>query len=280
MAHKQARSPWKQGFLLCILFASLAVTLSACGGSGSLVLGATTSVQDSGLLDALVRSFHEKTGYEVKPIVGGSGQVLELARKGEVDVILTHAPEDEARLVAEGAGVDRRPVMQNRFLIAGPPADPAGVAGAGTLGEAFRRIAAKKQTFISRGDNSGTHQRELAVWKDIGVDPHGQAWYQESAVGQGQNLLVASDKGAYALVDRSTFVTFKKRVDLSVYVTDSQQPNVYSVIRVNPEKHSNVNSEAATAFSDFITSAEAQRLIGSFGVDEYGEALFQPIAAQ
>lgn len=280
MAHKQARSLWKQGFLLCILFAALAAVFSACGDSGSLVLGATTSVQDTGLLDALVRSFHDRTGYDVKPIVGGSGQVLELARKGEVDVILTHAPEDEARFMADGEGAGRRPVMQNRFLVVGPPADPAGVAGAGTLGEAFRRIAAKKQAFISRGDNSGTHQRELAVWKDVGVDPRGQAWYQESAVGQGQNLLVASDKGAYALVDSSTFATFNKRVELAVYVTDTQKPNVYSVIRVNPEKHPDVNSEAATAFSDFITSAETQRLIGSFGVDEYREALFEPISGQ
>jgi tungstate transport system substrate-binding protein len=280
MSHALGRAPWKQGFLLFILVAPLAAMFSACGDSGSLVLGATTSVQDTGLLDALVRSFHDKTGYDVKPIVGGSGQVLELARKGEVDVVLTHAPEDEARFMTDGEGVDRRPVMQNLFLVAGPPADPAGVAGAGTLGEAFRRIAAKQQAFISRGDNSGTHQRELAVWKTVGVDPRGQAWYQESAVGQGQNLLVASDKGAYALVDSSTFATFKKRAALAAYVTDSQQPNVYSVISVNPEKHSNVNSGAAKAFSDFVTSAEGQQLIGRFGVDQYGEALFEPIAGQ
>ena len=280
MARRQPRAPWKARSVICLLFASLAVTLSACGGSGGLILGATTSVQDTGLLDALVRSFHDRTGLDVKPIVGGSGQVLELARKGEVDVVLTHAPADEARFMADGEGVERRPVMQNLFLVVGPPADPAGVAGAGTLGEAFRRIAAQKQAFISRGDNSGTHQRELDVWKDTDVDPHGQAWYQESAVGQGQNLLVASDKGAYALVDSSTYATFKKRVDLAVYVTDSQEPNVYSVIRVNPDKHSNVNNEAARAFADFVTSTETQRLIGSFGVDEYGQALFEPVTGQ
>jgi tungstate transport system substrate-binding protein len=264
------------------LFAAVFVTvftllLGSCGGGSDkeLILGATTSVQDTGLLDEIIRAFEEITDYDVTPVVGGSGQTLETARRGEFDVVLTHSPDDEDTFIADGQGLDRRPVMYNSFLIAGPENDPAGVAGATSMGEAFQRIASGEHMFISRGDNSGTHRREQAIWENLGIDPDGQSWYQVSSTGQGQNLLVAADKRAYTLTDSSTLKVFAKRSGLAALVTDREQPNFYSVIRVSPEKHSNVNAAAGIAFAEFITSVAGQCLIAEFGVEEYGESLFE-----
>ncbi len=257
------------------LAAALALAFVACGGgSDTLVLGATTSLQDTGLLDELVRAYEQQSGYDVKSVVGGSGQILEMARRGEIDVVITHSPEEEERFVKDGDGVDRRPVMENYFLLAGPPDDPAGVTNVTTLSEAFRLIANARLTFISRGDNSGTNVRELSVWREAGIDPHGQSWYQESAAGQGQNLLLASEKGAYTLVDSSTFTVFAQRVRLAAFAIDHQNPNVYSVTRVNAQKHSSVNGQAAIAFADFVTSIDGRCLIANFGREKYGESLF------
>lgn len=247
-----------------------------CGGGGrsTLLLGATTSVQDAGLLDEIVTAFEAESGYDVTPVVGGSGQILEMARNGEFDVIITHSPEDERAFIDDGEGVGDQPFMENYFLVAGPHDDPAGAANVTTHAEVFQAIARTGQTFISRGDNSGTHKRELSIWKEAGVDPTGESWYQESAAGQGQSLLIASEKGAYTLVDSSTFITFAERVDLAAYGIDRAEPNVYSVIRVSPEKHPGVSTEAALAFASFLTSIEGRCLIANFGVAEYGEALF------
>jgi tungstate transport system substrate-binding protein len=260
------------GAIFVVAFGLVAVS---CGDDDkSLVLGATTSVQDSGLLDEVIQAFEAETNYEVTPVVGGSGQIMETARKGEFDVIITHSPVDEERFITDGEGVDRRPFMENYYLLAGPPADPAAVAVTATLTKAFSRLASREAEFLSRGDNSGTHVRELAIWEEAGVDPVGESWYRESAVGQGQNLLVASEKGAYTLVDSSTFVAFRDKVELREYVVDRQEPNVYSAIRVNPEKHAGVNSAAAIAFVDFLRSLAGQCLIDEFGRTEYGESLF------
>ena len=255
--------------------------LAACTGRSDLLLGATTSLQDTGLLDELVAAFETESGYRVAaitPIVAGSGQVLELARRGEVDVVLTHSPAAEKQFIAEGQGIDRRPVMENEFLVVGPRDDSAGISDALTPAQAFARIAQGGHTFISRGDGSGTHMRELTIWQEAGIDPHGRPWYQESATAQGQNLLIASDKAAYTLVDSATFRVFQDRVQLADLFVDEEAPNVYSVIRVNPEKHPGVNADAAQAFADFLTSPEGQRLIADFGVEEYGESLFIPTA--
>jgi len=191
---------------------------------------------------------------------------------------MTHSPADEAKFVADGEGLEPHKVMENYFIVAGPPDDPAGVAGASTPGEAFRAIARAEAPFLSRGDNSGTHRRELSIWKSLGIEPSKHGWYQESAVSQGQNLLVASDKGAYTLVDSSTFITLRDRVDLSAFVTDTETPNVYTVTLVNPANHSRVNAEAARAFATFLTSPRGQRIIGEFGREEFGQALFVPVA--
>lgn len=261
------------------LLALTVLAAAACGGGSGdkeLILGATTSVQDSGLLDELVRAFEDISDYDVKPIVGGSGQTLETARQGEFDVILTHSPADEDKFIADGEGLDKRIVMRNFFLIAGPEDDPAGVKDADTLNEAFQRIASGERQFISRGDNSGTHRREVSIWEEIGIQPEGQSWYEESSTGQGQNLLVASDKGAYTLADSSTFTVFGERVDLKALLTDIEEPNIYSLIRISTDKHPNVNAAGAVAWVEFLTSVAGQCLIADFGAEEYGASLFEP----
>jgi len=257
----------------------LALVASSCGGAdNNLILGATTSIQDTGLLDEIVRAFEGVTDYHVKPSVGGSGEVLAKARRGELDVIMTHSPAEEDKFIADGEGLDKRPVMQNFFLIAGPEGDPAGVRGAGNMSEAFKRIAGAEETFVTRGDQSGTHIRELSIWAEAGITPQGQSWYRESSTGQGQNLIVASDKDAYTLVDSSTFTVFEKKVGLRALLTDGAKPNVYSVIRVASDRHQNVNAAGAIAFAEFITSPAGQCVIADFGTQVYGKSLFQPVA--
>jgi tungstate transport system substrate-binding protein len=270
------------------MLAVLTLVLTACGAKSenTVVLGATTSVSDSGLLDELISAFEDQSDatvtppvtYKVTPVIGGSGQIIEQARRGELDVILTHSPADEAKFVTDGEGLEPRKVMENYFIVAGPPDDPAGVAGTSTLGEAFRAIARAEASFISRGDNSGTHRRELAIWTSLGIEPGKHGWYQESAVSQGQNLLVASDKGAYTLVDSSTFITLRDRVDLNAFVTDTETPNVYTVTLVNPANHGRVNADAARAFATFLIRARGQQVIAEFGQDEFARALFVPLA--
>jgi len=264
---------------LAVLLTSLALLASSCGGDDNeLILGATTSIQDTGLLDEIVRAFEGVTDYHVKPSVGGSGEVLAQARRGELDIIMTHSPADEDKFIADGEGLDKRPIMRNFFLIAGPEADPAEVRDAGSMSEAFKRIAGTQSAFISRGDQSGTNIRELSIWDQLGIAPEGQPWYQESSTGQGQNLVVASDKDAYTLVDSSTFTVFEKRVGLRALLTDTEKPNVYSVIRVASDKHQNVNATGAIAFAEFSTSPAGQCVIGDFGMEEYGKSLFEPAA--
>jgi tungstate transport system substrate-binding protein len=145
------------------------------------------------------------------------------------------------------------------------------------LSESFERIASGEHRFVSRGDNSGTHRREVSIWEEVGVQPVGQSWYEESSTGQGQNLLVASDKGAYTLVDSSTFTVFGERVDVQSLLTDTDEPNIYSLIRISTDKHPNVNAAGAVAFVEFLTSVAGQCLIADFGVEEYGESLFEPV---
>jgi tungstate transport system substrate-binding protein len=254
-----------------------AVTFAGCGDSKQeLILGATTSVQDAGLLDPLVAAFEDSYDFDVKPIVGGSGQTLEQAKQGEMDVIMTHSPSDEAQFLEDGFGIDRTPVMQNFFLIAGPEDDPAGVKDTATMEEAFEKIAAGEHGFVSRGDNSGTHRREQSIWEGLEIDPIGNSWYTESAIGQGQNLLVASEGDAYTLVDSSTFVAFQERVSIVELLRDEDKPNIYSVIRLNPDKLDQVNAEGGDAWLEFMTG-EAQGLIATFGAEDYEAPLFEQV---
>lgn len=263
-------------------FLIVAFLLSSCNLAPSqnhdLLLVSTTSTQDSGLLDVLLPAFTEKTGYNVQLVAVGSGQALKIGEQGNADVILLHSPNAEKEFVARGFGIDRRLVMHNDFVIVGTPSDPAGIRGESPV-EAFKKIHAAGATFVSRGDDSGTHVKELALWANAGLTPPVESWYLETGQGQGATLSIASEKSGYALTDRGTFLAYKANVDLEILVEgDPFLLNVYHVITVNPEKHPSVNIEGARAFADFITSPEGQSMIAEFGVDEFGEPFFFPDA--
>jgi tungstate transport system substrate-binding protein len=248
--------------------------------STTVILSTTTSTQDSGLLDVLVPLFEEKTGRTVKTLSVGTGQALALAAKGEADVALVHAPALEKRYVAEGKLLNRRLVMYNDFVIIGPAGDPAKIKGLPRAVDAMKRIAESRSRFVSRGDRSGTHILERALWKQAGVEPRG-AWYIESGQGMGQTLGIAGDRRAYTLTDRATYLAFQKRIALPVLIEkDGPLRNIYSVLEVNPASGPRINAAGGKAFAEFMLSAETQAVIRTFGVDKYGQPLFVPIAGK
>jgi tungstate transport system substrate-binding protein len=257
----------------------LTLAVSARGQSHVVILSTTTSTQDSGLLDVLVPMFEKQTGLTVKTISVGTGQALALAARGEADVTLAHAPSVERKYVDEGKMRNRRLVMYNDFVIIGPEDDPAKVKG-GKAAEALRRIAATQSRFVSRGDKSGTHVLELALWKQAGVEPRAP-WYIESGQGMGATLGIASDRRAYTVTDRGTYLAFQKRIALPILVEkDRPLLNVYSVMEVNPANGPRVNAAGGKAFADFMLSPEVQAAIRTYGVDKYGQPLFVPIAGK
>lgn len=240
-------------------------TVTIPQGNRIIILATTTSAKHSGLLNILIPIFEKETRYIVRTIAVGTGQALAMGRKGEADVLLVHAPEEEERFVAEGYGIRRRLVMHNDFVIVGPKSDPAKIKGTKSAVQAFKRIAETKSLFISRGDNSGTHTKEKTIWKKANVPFEGQKWLQETGLGMGQTLNVASEKKAYTLTDRGTYLALKKRLDLDILSEgDRLLFNIYHVIEVNPERFPKVNSQGAEAFSDFLVSKEAQNIIKTF----------------
>ncbi len=246
----------------------------------TLILATTTSTQDSGLLDVLIPLFEEQTGYTVQTVAVGTGATLKMAEEGNADVLLVHAPSSEEALMDAGWGKDRFLVMHNDFIIAGPMADPAGIEGM-TVVDAFKAIADAKAPFITRGDDSGTHKAELALWKKAELDPttFSPDFYINSGQGMGASLTIASEKGAYILTDRATYLAGKENLDLEILVEgDAALLNVYHVITVNPEKWAKVNYEGALAFAKFLTAPATQGIIGKFGVNEFGQPLFFPNA--
>jgi tungstate transport system substrate-binding protein len=247
----------------------------------NIILATTTSTRDSGLLDVLLPIFQKKTGYFVKTIAVGSGQAMTMGQKGEADVLLVHSPDAEKKFMADGNGVTRQLVMHNDFIIVGPAGDPATIKMSKASVAAFKKIALSRSLFMSRGDNSGTHSKEKAIWKATGINPEGQKWYQQTGLGMGQTLSVAAEKKAYCLADRGTYLALKKNLGLDILNEgDALLLNVYSVIRVNPVKFSKINDEGAKAFADFIISADTQKIIGQFGIDKYGSPLFFPDAGK
>jgi tungstate transport system substrate-binding protein len=253
---------------------------AAVGAGQTVILSTTTSTQDSGLLDVLVPLFEKQTGYTVKTISVGTGQALALAAKGEADVCLVHAPDSEKKYVADGLLLNRRLVMHNDFLIVGPAADPAKVKGMKSAVEAMRRIAEAKATFVSRGDNSGTNQLEKKLWREAKIEPAG-AWYLQSGQGMGATLTITSEKQAYTLTDRATYLAFKKRVQLDPMVErDRILLNIYSVMEANPAKFPRVNVAGGKAFADFMVANETQEVIRTYGVDKFGQPLFFPDAGK
>ena len=244
----------------------------------AVILATTTSTQDSGLLDELIPLFEKQTGYAVKTIAVGSGQAIAMGKRGEADVLLVHSPDAEKALMADGAGVNRRIVMHNDFVLLGHPADPAGVAKHNAL-ESFQRIANTKALFISRGDNSGTHAQELKLWKAAGITVEGQAWYQQTGQGMGQTLAVAAEKKAYTLSDRGTYLALQKKLGLAIlHEGDPALRNVYHVIELNPTRFPKVNTAGGRAFADFMVSKAVQKRIKEFGISLYGSPLFFPDA--
>ncbi len=272
--HPRARACALLTALLCV--ALPAWTAAQGQASRVVILSTTTSTQDSGLLDVLVPMFEKQTGYSVKTISVGTGQALALAARGEADVTLAHAPSLEKKYVAEGKMLNRRLVMYNDFVIIGPADDPARIRGS-KAAAALRRIAETQSRFVSRGDKSGTHNLELALWKQAGIEPKG-GWYIESGQGMGQTLGIANERRAYTITDRATFLAFQKRIGLPILVEkDRPLLNIYSVMEVNPANGPRVNATGGKAFADFMLAPDTQAVIKAFGVDKYGQPLFVPI---
>ncbi|MGE5617899.1 MAG: substrate-binding domain-containing protein [Sphingomonadaceae bacterium] len=274
--------------LLAIL-AILLLAAAACAPAAApakpanpdLILATTTSTQDSGLLDVLIPMFEKSSGYRVKTIAVGSGQAMTMGQRGEADVLLVHAPDSEKKFVEDGFGVNRQLVMHNDFIIVGPPEDPAQVKGTKAAGEALKKLASTKTLFVSRGDNSGTHQLELKLWKNAGIDVKGQSWYQETGQGMGATLNVAAEKKGYVLTDRATYLAQKSRLGLDILVEgDAALMNIYHVIQVNPAKFPKVNADGAKVFVDFMVAKDTQDVIGKFGADKFGQPLFFPDAGK
>lgn len=275
------RHQFRSGIVLAlaVLFLGMVGSTPALGGQ-PIILSTTTSTQDSGLLDLLVPMFEKKTGYTVKTISVGTGQALALGAKGEADVCLVHAPDSEKKYVADGLLLNRRLVMHNDFIIVGPGEDPAKIKGLASAMDALKRIAEAKATFVSRGDNSGTHQLEKKLWGEAKIQPAG-SWYLQAGQGMGATLTIASEKRAYTVTDRGTFLAFQKRVQLvNLVEKDRMLLNIYSVLEPNAAKFPRVNAAGGKAFADFMLSKETQELIKTFGVDKYGEPLFFPDAGK
>lgn len=261
---------WTWVALLLLLFVfSLSCADSVQAQPKTIILATTTSTQDSGLLDVLIPVFEKKTGYFVKTIAVGSGQAMAMGQKGEADVLLVHSPAAEKKFVAEGYGMNRRIIMHNDFVIVGPSGDPAKIKGMKSASESFKKIASAGALFLSRGDNSGTHAKEKTIWKAAGMDPEKEKWYQQTGLGMGRTLSVASEKDGYTLTDRGTYLALKKNLALDILVEgDAILLNVYHVIEVNPAKWPKVNAAGAKAFADFMVSKETQDIIKTFGVDK------------
>lgn len=243
--------------------------------NGRMILATTTSTQDSGLLDELVPRFEKDSGCSVKTIAVGSGEALELGERGDADVLLVHSPEAEEEYMQGGHGTSRKAVMHNDFIVVGPADDPAKIKGMRSAAEAFTRIAKAEAPFASRADESGTHTKELSLWEAAGIEPAG-SWYIETGQGMGETLTIASQKQAYTLSDRGTYLA-TENLDLELLVEGGKDLlNPYHVIVVKGE---GVNRTCAEQLSDWITSPRTQREIGRFGVKQYGEPLFVADAA-
>ena len=280
--------------LKIVTVAFLLLLLSGCGGvnsdtsasegsnnppNPSIILATTTSTQDSGLLDVLVPEFEKESGFQVKTIAVGTGQALAMGEKGEADVLLTHAPSSEKKLVDDNLVTNYELVMHNDFVIVGPVSDPAQIKGL-KAAEALKSIQNNQSIFVSRGDESGTHKKEQSLWKQVDVEPAG-TWYQESGSGMGQTLSIASEKEGYTMTDRATYLSLKKNLDLSILVEgEASLLNIYHVMMVNPDKYPRVNKDGAKAFIDFLIGSDVQKIIGEFGKEQFGESLFFPDAGK
>ncbi len=258
------------------------LVLSGCGiifGSEvnenkNIILATTTSVQDTGLLDVLVDVFAKKTGFTVKAIAVGTGQAIQMGKNGEADILWVHSPDDEIQFVNEGYGMDRTTFMRNDFVVLGPKDDPAKIKGIEKAASVFKKIAGSKVLFVSRGDKSGTHKKELKLWKESGVDP-ARDNYIEIGQGMAATVRVANEKQGYVLCDRSTYLSLKNTIDLIILSQgDPLFENRYSLILVNPLKFPKVNVSGAKTLFDFLLSEDSKGIVEDFGKGKFGEQLF------
>jgi tungstate transport system substrate-binding protein len=273
------------GIVIVLVLAALAAVWhleerDAPEASQRVRLATTTSTANSGLLEWLREVFEPQSGLEVQVVAVGTGEAIERAKRGDADLVLVHAREREDEFVESGHGVDRRDVMWNDFVILGPPEDPAGIRGVADPAAAMVQVLERGATFVSRGDDSGTHIREKALWKRAGFDPMTrEETYLRAGAGMGKCLEMADQKRAYLLADRGTYAAFKARLDLAVLVEGHESlRNPYGIILVNPQRHPHVNAEGARRFHEWVTSPEGQARIGAFEVD--GEVLFHAVTRE
>lgn len=271
--------------LLAVLLTALMLfSLTACGGGGEetkapenpiIRMSTTTSVNDSGLLPYLLPVFEKATGYTVEVQSAGTGAAIQKAVDGNADLILVHSKASEETFVNDGYGVERIPFMYNYFVVVGPKDDPAGIKGSANAAEAFSKIVDAKANFISRGDESGTHKAELKIWGENVPNAETNTWYINAGQGMGACLTMASEKGAYCLTDKATFLSNKADLDLEILLSEGDDmKNTYSLIECNPEKLDGINTEGAKALIEWLTGDEASALIAKYGEEQYGEALF------
>lgn len=295
--------------IIFTLLLVLSIILTACGSAGTptpapataattaatqastvmpapinpdIILATTTSTQDSGLLDVLIPLFQTETGYKVKTVAVGSGAAITMGQQGNADVLLVHSPAAEVTFMKDGWGKDRALIMHNDFIIVGPAADPAKIKGLSPT-DAFKAIAAAGATFAARADKSGTSTKELGIWKNAAIDPvtTKPAWYLETGQGMGATLTIASEKGAYTLTDRATYLANKDKLQLDILVEkDNSLLNVYHVITIDQTKWPKTNYDGGVAFLKFMTEPSTQEVIGKFGVDKFGQQLFIPDAGK
>ena len=262
-----------------VLAATLLFAVSAQAET-RLRVASTTSTQNSGLFDYLLPIFEKKTGMKVDVVAVGTGAAIEIGKRGDADVVMVHAKDQEIKAVEEGWFVDRHDVMYNDFVIVGPAKDPLKIKGTKSAEEAFKKIAAQGGPFVSRGDKSGTHSKELKIWKKAGIDPKGQDWYLEVGQGMSKTLRLANEKQAYTLTDRGTWLAIKDKDKLDMVIVVEGDPilyNQYGVMAVNPDKHTQVKLKEAKLFIDWLVSPEGQKAIGDFK-DKKGNQLFTPNA--
>lgn len=255
-------------------------TSSTNDSSDSIILATTTSTENSGLLDYILPVFEEETNIDVKVVAVGTGQALQMGMDGEADVLLVHAKSSEEQFVEDGHGLERFDVMYNDFVIIGPKKDEDKVIteASNNVIKAFEIIREGNNTFISRGDDSGTHKKEVQFWNEIGIEPKGN-WYVSAGKGMGDVIQMTNELLGYTMSDRATFLSMKDDIDLNIVVEgDSKLFNQYGIIAVNPDKNDYINNEGALRFIDWILSKDTQNLISEFGVEEYGEPLFIPNA--
>ena len=260
--------------------ASSASASSAAPANEVIRISTTTSVNDSGLLPYLQPYFEKATGYKWEITSAGTGAAIKKGETGDADALLVHAKKSEEEFINSGYGLERVPFMYNYFVIVGPADDPAGIKDCATAADAFKKIADSGSTFVSRGDDSGTNKKELQIWEAAGVTPEGQDWYVNAGAGMGATLTQAAERQGYTLSDKGTFLSNDASKQLVILLGESEDmKNTYSMIAINPEKWPDTNSEGAKAFIDWMTGAEAAKLIAEYGVAEYGEPLFFLIEA-